>query len=79
MPRNPGLRATGRAKVSRGAGCARPTLRQVEKETAVIVERWGKYKELLREGIHFFVPIMDRVRPITWRWVDDHDGNDRKA
>lgn len=33
----------------------------VREKTACIVERFGKYHQTLEPGIHFMVPIMDRI------------------
>lgn len=37
----------------------------VQQQEAVIVERWGKYKETLTAGLHWICPIIDSARPIA--------------
>lgn len=39
----------------------------VEKGTAVIVERWGKFHKKLNPGFYFLIPFKDSIRRIKWR------------
>ena len=41
--------------------------RVVEKETAMIVERWGKFHRRCDAGLHWLVPFMDVPRVLTTR------------
>ena len=33
-------------------------------------ERWGKFHRVLQPGLHFVIPIMERVRPFQWRYTE---------
>ena len=34
----------------------------------MVIERFGSYKGTLTSGINFIIPVMDRPRPIHWRY-----------
>jgi len=44
----------------------------VEKGTAVVVERWGKFHRKLEPGFHFLIPFAERTRVLTWRWLETY-------
>jgi len=44
----------------------------VGRKTAVIIERWGRFDRCLSEGVHFLMPLRDRIRPLTWRTFDTY-------
>jgi len=39
----------------------------IEKGTALVVERWGRFHRCCYSGWHFLVPFADRPRGVTWR------------
>ncbi|MDR1327601.1 MAG: SPFH/Band 7/PHB domain protein [Heliobacteriaceae bacterium] len=39
----------------------------VQQQEEVIIQRWGEYKETLKAGLRFIVPIFDAPRPIITR------------
>ena len=39
----------------------------VQQQEEIIVQRWGEYKETLKAGLRFIVPILDAPRPIITR------------
>ncbi|OQR82708.1 hypothetical protein ACHHYP_15624 [Achlya hypogyna] len=43
------------------------SIRVVNHAEVMILERFGRYKMTLMPGIHFIVPVIERVRPIAWR------------
>ncbi|EQC38525.1 hypothetical protein SDRG_04231 [Saprolegnia diclina VS20] len=43
------------------------SIRVVNHAEVMILERFGRYKMTLLPGIHFIVPVIERVRPIAWR------------
>lgn len=48
----------------------------VRQAEVVIVERLGKYYRTLDSGIHIIIPIIDKIRPIHWRYTrEDYRGN----
>ncbi len=47
----------------------------IKQSETVIIERLGKYHRTLSSGINIIIPIVDRPRQITWRYVrEDFDG-----
>lgn len=42
-------------------------VRVIEKGTAMVVERWGRFHRCCYAGWHFLVPFADRPRSIIWR------------
>lgn len=50
-------------------------IRIIKQSETMIVERLGKYHRTLASGINIIIPIIDRPRQITWRYVrEDFDG-----
>ncbi len=50
-------------------------IRIIKQSETVIVERLGKYHRTLSSGINIIIPIIDRPRQITWRYVrEDFEG-----
>ena len=48
----------------------------VKQAEVVIVERFGKYQKTLTSGLHIIIPIIDKFRGFTWRFVrEDFKGN----
>ena len=41
----------------------------VQQSEVMIIERLGKYNRTLHSGINIIWPIIDKARPITWRYV----------
>ena len=47
----------------------------VQQSETMVIERLGKYSRTLSSGINIILPIIDRPRPIQWRYlVEGHDG-----
>ncbi len=47
----------------------------IKQSETVIIERLGKYHRTLSSGINIIIPIVDRPRQITWRYVrEDFEG-----
>jgi len=44
----------------------------VEKGTAVVVERWGRFKRKLEPGLHLLAPFAERPRSMIWRSAETH-------
>jgi regulator of protease activity HflC (stomatin/prohibitin superfamily) len=44
-------------------------LKQVNQAQVMVIERLGKYRRTLKPGLHVIWPVIDHVRPITWRRV----------
>lgn len=44
----------------------------VEKGTAMVVERWGKFHRCAAEGIYLLIPIMDAPHTLKWRESEPH-------
>jgi len=40
----------------------------------MIIERLGKYKDILKPGIHFIIPLVETPRKIHWRYLDVSPG-----
>jgi regulator of protease activity HflC (stomatin/prohibitin superfamily) len=49
----------------------------VKQSETMIVERLGKYHRTLSSGINIIIPVIDRPRPIMWRYV--REGLDGRA
>ena len=48
----------------------------VKQAQVIIIERLGKYSRSLDSGLHIIWPIIDKARPINWRYVKtDFKGN----
>lgn len=48
----------------------------IRQSETMVIERLGQYKKTLRSGLHVVIPLMDRPRPLEWRFVDyDIEGN----
>lgn len=43
----------------------------VRQSEVIIIERLGKYKEILKSGIHFVVPFIDQPRKVLWSFVKE--------
>lgn len=46
------------------------SVRLVRQAEVMIIERFGKYRNTLKPGLHFLVPFIDTPRKIHWRYVD---------
>lgn len=44
-------------------------LKIVKQSEVVIIERFGKYHSTLNSGINLILPVVDKARPIIWRYV----------
>jgi len=42
----------------------------------MIIERFGRYKNTLKPGLHFIIPFIDSPRRIHWRYIDVTPGLD---
>lgn len=50
-------------------------IRIVQQSQTVIIERLGKYHRTLSSGFNIIIPIFDKPRQITWRYLrEDFDG-----
>lgn len=50
-------------------------IRIVQQSQTMIIERLGKYHRTLTSGFNIIIPLFDRPRQITWRYVrEDYDG-----
>lgn len=48
----------------------------VKQAEVIIIERFGKYHKTLTSGLHIIVPIIDKYRYFTWRFIkEDFKGN----
>lgn len=45
-------------------------LKIVRHSETIVIERLGRYHRLLESGLNIIWPILDRSRPIHWRYVD---------
>ena len=50
------------ARSSSSSSCIFRTVRIVPQQTALIIERLGRYSRTLEGGMHFLVPFVDKVR-----------------
>jgi len=41
----------------------------------MIIERFGKYKDTLKPGLHFLIPFVDSPRKLHWRYLDVNYGS----
>jgi len=48
----------------------RASIKIVRHAEVMIIERFGKYKDTLKPGVHFLVPFVDVPRKIYWRYLD---------
>jgi len=48
---------------------------RVRHSEVMIIERCGRFKEVLRPGIYWIWPIIDSARVINWRYVDASSGS----
>jgi len=48
----------------------RASVKTVRHAQVIIIERFGKYKDTLKPGIHFLIPFVDSPRKIHWRYLD---------
>ncbi|MDQ5890529.1 MAG: hypothetical protein QG604_403 [Candidatus Dependentiae bacterium] len=47
----------------------------VSQAEVVLIERFGKFHQLLTSGIHFIVPFIDRPRSTYWTFLKDQPGS----
>ncbi|MCK9328763.1 MAG: SPFH/Band 7/PHB domain protein [Candidatus Cloacimonetes bacterium] len=48
----------------------------VKQAEVLIIERFGRYHKTLESGLHIILPIIDKYRSFTWRFVkEDFKGN----
>jgi len=47
----------------------------VRHSEVMIVERFGKFKTILRPGVHFVWPIIESPRVVHWRYLDASTSN----
>jgi len=47
----------------------------VKHAEVMIIERFGKYKDTLKPGLHFLIPFVDSPRKIHWRYLDVNYGS----
>eukprot|EP00771_Trimastix_marina_P003952 gnl/Trimastix_PCT/671.p2 GENE.gnl/Trimastix_PCT/671~~gnl/Trimastix_PCT/671.p2 ORF type:complete len:366 (+),score=122.47 gnl/Trimastix_PCT/671:79-1176(+) len=41
----------------------------VRQAQVMVIERFGKFKKILKPGIHFILPVIDQPRRIHWRYL----------
>ena len=46
----------------------------VSQAEVVLIERFGKFHQLLTSGIHFIVPFIDQPRRTNWTFLKDQPG-----
>lgn len=52
------------------------SIKVVEKGTAMVIERFGKFERRLDSGFHFLVPFVEKPRLLTWREAETfHNSN----
>lgn len=56
------------------AGC-----KVVHQASVMVVERWGKFHRVLKPGLHFLIPFVDRPRKIHWRFVSVPVGQNQET
>lgn len=49
--------------------------RIIERGTATVVERWGKFHKVLEPGFHYIIPFWETERAVIWRDTDTLLGN----
>lgn len=49
-------------------------IRLVQQGMTVVIERLGKFKKLLKPGLNFIFPIIDKPRKIKWKYVKSYGG-----
>jgi len=47
----------------------------INQAEVVLIERFGKYHQMLTSGIHFIIPFMDRARVTNWTFLKDQPGS----
>lgn len=43
----------------------------LHQEEAMVIERLGKYKRVIKSGLHFLIPFLERPRKLEWRYPYD--------
>ena len=43
-------------------------IKVVKNQEAMVIEQFGKYNRTLSAGLNFIIPVMERPRPIHWRY-----------
>ena len=43
-------------------------IKVVKNQEAMVIEQFGKYNRTLNAGLNFIIPVMERARPIHWRY-----------
>ena len=43
-------------------------IKVVKNQEAMVIEQFGKYNRTLSAGLNFIIPVMERARPIHWRY-----------
>jgi len=51
------------------------SIKVVEKSTAMVVERYGKYNRKLDAGFHFLIPFVEKPRRLIWRDADVYNNS----
>lgn len=47
---------------------------RVRHSEVMILERCGRFRAILKPGVHWLVPILDAPRKISWRYLDASSG-----
>ena len=43
-------------------------IKVIKNQEAMVIEQFGKYNRTLSAGLNFIIPVMERARPIHWRY-----------
>ena len=43
-------------------------IKVIKQAESMVIERFGKFNRILNSGLNIIVPVMDRPRPIFWRY-----------
>ena len=43
-------------------------IKVIKNQEAMVIEQFGKYNRTLNAGLNFIIPVMERARPIHWRY-----------
>jgi len=46
----------------------------VNQAETIVIERLGKFDRILRPGLHFIIPLIDRPRESVWTFLKESDG-----
>ncbi len=46
----------------------------VRQAETIIIERLGRFDRILKPGLHFIIPFIDRPRDVLWSYIQEMDG-----